>query len=52
MRKILNILFAFLCMFVVLPLQSCGNDEPEEPNSPETETPGEPVDPDSKILLS
>lgn len=52
MRKILNILFAFLCVIVVLPLQSCGNDKPEESNSPETETPGEPVDPDSKILVA
>lgn len=52
MRKIFNILFAFLCVLVVFPLQSCGNDEPDNPNSTDTETPGEPVNPDSKILVA
>lgn len=52
MRKILNILCAFLCVLAVVTFQSCGNDEPEEPNSPGTETPDEPINPDSKILVA
>lgn len=53
MKKYLFLLFAV----VALSLTACGNDDPENPDKPETETPANPDDPsepaiDGKILVA